>query len=179
MATTDNNSPKTPAKKAPARRKAAPAAKPAAPRTATKKAAAKNPAAKSTALVAKPLKIAAPSGLRDEAGKMISKLKSSARDAANSGKAKTAGTLDDVSALVDDLARTLEERVGPQYGSYARRAAEALSGASDGLKAKDVEELLEDARDFIRRKPAVAIGAAAALGFVVTRLLVADQKDEA
>lgn len=162
MATTDTNSPKTPAKKAPARRKASTTAQP----------------RKSKALVAKKAD-EAQSGLRDEAGKLITKLKSSARDAANSGKAKTSSTLDDVSSLVDDMARTLEERVGPQYGAYARRAADALSGVSDSLKAKDVEELLEDARDFIRRKPAIAIGAAAALGFVVTRLLAGDQGDEA
>lgn len=162
MATTDTNSPKTPAKKAPALRKAGTTAQP----------------RKSKALVAEKAD-EAQSGLRDEAGKLITKLKSSARDAANSGKAKTSSTLDDVSSLVDDMARTLEERVGPQYGAYARRAADALSGVSDSLKAKDVEELLEDARDFIRRKPAIAIGAAAALGFVVTRLLAADQGDEA
>ncbi|MBU6253337.1 MAG: hypothetical protein KGN98_09110 [Alphaproteobacteria bacterium] len=165
MATTDNNSPKTPAKKAPARRKTAATA------TATKR--------KTTAVAKKAAAPAAQSSLRDEAGKMMTKLKSSARDAANTGKDKTTNTLDDVSALVDDVARTLEERVGPQYGAYARRAADALSGVSDSLKAKDIEDLLEDARDFIRRKPAVAIGAAAALGFVVTRLLAADQGDEA
>lgn len=165
MATTDNNSPKTPVKKAPARRKTSPTP------AATKR--------KTTAVAKMATAPAAQPSLRDEAGKMVSKLKSSARDAANSGKAKTTNTLDDVSALVDDVARTLEERVGPQYGTYARRAAEALSGVSDSLKAKDVEDLLDDARDFIRRKPAVAIGAAAALGFVVTRLLVADQGDDA
>lgn len=163
MAKTDNNSSKMPAKKAPARRK-------------TKSATGTD--GQGTALTATAAPPAKP-GLRDEAGKMMSKLKSSARDAANSGKAKTTSTLDDVSALVDDMARTLEERVGPQYGAYARRAADALSGVSDSLKAKDVEELLDDARDFIRRKPAIAIGAAAALGFVVTRLLAADQGEDA
>ncbi len=109
---------------------------------------------------------------------MVRKIKTSAKTAAATGKAKTSETLDGVSAMVEDVARALDERVGPKYGAYARRAADALSGASDTLKAKDVDALLDDVRDFVRRKPAVAIGAAAALGFVLTRLLKADQDED-
>ena len=167
MATTDNNAPKTPSRKPPVRRKSA--------STAKKPGTSKAIVPTDYPSVGQP---GVQAGLRKEARKVISKLKTSARDAANEGKAKTTSTLDDVSALVDDVARTLEERVGPQYSTYARRAADALSGVSDSLKAKDVQELLDDARDFIRRKPAIAIGAAAALGFVVTRLLAADQGDQ-
>lgn len=117
--------------------------------------------------------------LRQEASNMVRKLKTSAKDAAHSGKEKTADTLDGVTAMVEDVARTIDERVGPQYGAYARRAADALSGMSETLKSKDVDALLEDVRDFVRRRPAVAIGAAAALGFVLTRLLKADQDADA
>ncbi|MFM7027326.1 MAG: hypothetical protein ACKOXK_01440 [Chakrabartia sp.] len=158
MATTDNNSPATPAKKAAPRRKAA-----------------SRPAGKALTAPAE----GAPVPLRQEASNMVRKLKSSAKDAAHSGKEKTTDTLDGVTAMVEDVARTIDERVGPQYGAYARRAADALSGMSETLKSKDVDALLDDVRDFVRRRPAVAIGAAAALGFVLTRLLKADQDEDA
>ncbi len=44
---------------------------------------------------------------------------------------------------------------------------------ADALKGKDVDDLVEDTRKFIREKPAVAIGAAAAVGFVLMRLMKA------
>lgn len=162
MATTDNNAPESPKGTPAAKRRAAP-----------KKAA---PAATGTELAAS-AETSKP--IREEAGNVISKLKTSARDAANSGMTKTTNTLDDVSDMVEDVARTIDEKVGPEYGAYARKAADALAGVSESLKSKDIDDLLNDARDFVRRKPAIAIGAAAALGFVLTRLLKADQEDAA
>ena len=43
-----------------------------------------------------------------------------------------------------------------------------------------VDEIVEGVREFVRKSPAVAIGAAAALGFVVARLFTAglDQRGE-
>ena len=51
------------------------------------------------------------------------------------------------------------------------RAADAVAGFTDTLKDKDVDELLNEAREAVRRNPALAIGAAAAVGFVLVRLL--------
>ena len=86
MATTDNTSPKTPAK--PATRKRAPAKK-----TATNSKASTLAKAKETA---RPL--------REEAGNMVSKLKTSAREAAETGKEKTTSALDEVTAMVLNMA---------------------------------------------------------------------------
>jgi len=171
MATTDKTSPDAPTAKAAAKPRApakkAPAAKKvAAP--AAKKTPAKRPAA---AKAAAPSRVA---NIREEADGVLTKVKTSAIDAANTGKDKASSALDDVSSMVEDVARTLDDKVGAQYGDYARKAADALTGAADTLKSKDVNELLDDARNFVRRKPAVAIGAAAALGFVLTRLFKAD-----
>ena len=43
--------------------------------------------------------------------------------------------------------------------------------ATQAIKAKDVDDLIEDARAFVKKSPAVAIGTAAALGFVLVRLI--------
>lgn len=184
MATTDD-APKKPAAKAAAK----PAAKPAAKRPAVRKAApakapaAKAVAAKATATKATAAKAAKPAtkpvrGLQGEAQNMFGKVKTSARDAAASGKDKATSALSEVSAMVGSVAGALDDKVGPQYGDYARKAADAVSGLADSLKSKDIEDLLDQARTFVRTRPAVAIGAAAALGFVLTRIVRAgDDKD--
>jgi ElaB/YqjD/DUF883 family membrane-anchored ribosome-binding protein len=60
--------------------------------------------------------------------------------------------------------------MGAQYGDYVRRASSGVSGLSDALKGKDVDSLFADANALIRKSPGVAIGAAAAIGFVVARI---------
>jgi ElaB/YqjD/DUF883 family membrane-anchored ribosome-binding protein len=60
--------------------------------------------------------------------------------------------------------------MGPQYGDYARKAAESVAGTARSLDDKDVDQLVADARDFVRKSPAVALGAAALVGFVLMRL---------
>ena len=39
------------------------------------------------------------------------------------------------------------------------------------IEAKDLNELGEDAKEFVRKSPAVAIGAAAAIGFILARMV--------
>lgn len=93
-----------------------------------------------------------------------------AREYAVQGKDRATGALDDVLRMINDTAAQVDDKVGSQYGDYARRAAESLGGFNEALKNKDVDELFNDARALIARAPAVAVGAAAALGFVVARL---------
>lgn len=178
MATTDDT-PKKPATKAAPKRTVAPKKAPAVKAKAapTAKAAAK-PAPKAASTTAKPASKPV-RALQGEAQNVFGKVKTGARDAANTGKEKASSTLSDVSAMVEDVAKTLDDKVGGQYGDYARRAADAVSGLADTLKSKEVDELLDDARNFVRQRPAVAIGAAAALGFILTRIVKAGDNDEA
>ena len=93
-----------------------------------------------------------------------------ARDYAQAGLDRTTGALDDVVRMINDAADQIDDKVGSQYGGYARSAAEGIGGFGDMLKGKDVDQLFEDAREIVRKSPAVAIGVAAALGFVVARM---------
>ncbi len=113
----------------------------------------------------------------ETAGNFASKAGDKAREYANVGKDKATGALDELSEMVDTVAKTIDEKVGTQYGDYARKAASAVSGVAEALKGKDVDDLVGDVRTFVREKPAVAIGAAAALGFVLTRLVKAGSGD--
>ena len=94
-----------------------------------------------------------------------------ARGLVGQGLERTAETLANVSKMVGDTADGIEERLGPEYGDYARRAASALENVANTIAEKDPDELLEDTRTFVRNSPGIALAGAAVVGFVVARLI--------
>lgn len=112
----------------------------------------------------------------------VQNLKSQATDKvrayASDGKQKATTALDDLSQLVNETAQTIDDKMGAQYGDYARRAATAVSGFADTVRNKEVDELFDDAREIVRKSPGIAIGAAAVIGFSLVRLLKAGIPDQ-
>lgn len=90
---------------------------------------------------------------------------------ASQGLERGSTTLTNLSTLIDDTVQQIEDRLGPQYGDYARKASQKLNGYATTLQEKNPEELIDDARDFIRKSPAVALTGAAILGFGLARIL--------
>ena len=165
----------TPAKRAAPAKTTTPkaaAAKTAAPKTATKAATPK--------AATKPTVAAAASGesFRAQASSFKGKASDKAREYADTGKDKATTILDNLSKTVEELARSVDERLGTTYGDYTRKAADAVSSAATTLKGKDVDDIVADTREFVRTRPAVAIGAAAAVGFLLTRLIKAGSNDQ-
>lgn len=109
--------------------------------------------------------------LKTEAGKLGEEATSKARALAGDGKDRATAKLGEFSQLLNDAADTVDEKLGEQYGKYARDAADRVTGFADSLADKEIDDLLDDARAFVRASPAVAIGTAAAVGFVLARLL--------
>jgi len=93
------------------------------------------------------------------------------RGFADGGKGRATGLLDEVSEVIKDAARSVDERLGEDYGRYAHQAADALSGFSGRVREKSVDDLIDDTRDFVRKSPAVAIGIAAVAGFALMRVI--------
>jgi ElaB/YqjD/DUF883 family membrane-anchored ribosome-binding protein len=108
---------------------------------------------------------------KDSAIKLGQQAGDKAREYADQGKTHTTDALGEAARMMTEAANTVDERFGEQYGKYARQAADAIGGFSDQLKAKNVDDLIEEARGFVRKSPAIAIGTAAAVGFVLARLL--------
>ncbi|AEG48245.1 hypothetical protein Sphch_0550 [Sphingobium chlorophenolicum L-1] len=108
--------------------------------------------------------------LKDQASK-------TAKSAAGVAKDKTGSAMQSLAKLISDTAGTVDAKLGPQYGDYARQAAETVAGAAKTLDSKDVDQLMTEARDFVRKSPAVAIGAAAVVGFVLMRLAKGSDED--
>lgn len=109
--------------------------------------------------------------LKDGAAKITQGVTDRAKSYAEDGKSRAGSALDELAQMMNDAAGTVDEKVGAQYGQYARTAAEAVTGFSESLKAKNVDDLIADATGFVKKSPAIAIGTAAALGFVLIRLV--------
>ena len=94
-----------------------------------------------------------------------------ARGLVSQGLDRAAEALANVSKMVGDTAPGIEERLGAEYGDYARRAAGAIENAANTVASKDPDELIEDTRNFVRNSPGIALAGAAVVGFVLARVL--------
>jgi ElaB/YqjD/DUF883 family membrane-anchored ribosome-binding protein len=94
-----------------------------------------------------------------------------ARGFVSQGLERSSEALANVAKLVGDTAPGIEERLGAEYGDYARRAASAIENAANAIAEKDPDELIDDTREFVRNSPGIALAGAAVVGFVLARLL--------
>lgn len=93
-----------------------------------------------------------------------------AGDLAVEGKSVASDVIASLGKVVADTAPQIDERLGEQYGDYARKASRSLTETSTRLEAKSLDELGNDAREFVRQSPGVAVGIAAVFGYFVARL---------
>jgi ElaB/YqjD/DUF883 family membrane-anchored ribosome-binding protein len=121
--------------------------------------------------------------LRSGREKIASQAGDKARGLVTQSLERTSEALANVSRMVGDTADGIEERLGPDYGNYARRAAGAIENVANTIAAKDPDELIDDTRNFVRNSPGIALAGAAVVGFVVARLvksgLAANDDDDA
>jgi ElaB/YqjD/DUF883 family membrane-anchored ribosome-binding protein len=94
-----------------------------------------------------------------------------ARGFVSQGLERSAEALSNVSKLVGDTAAGLDERLGQEYGDYARKAASAIENTANTIASKNPDELIEDTRNFVRNSPGLAVAGAAIVGFMVARLV--------
>ena len=89
------------------------------------------------------------------------------------GLSSGSATLGNVANIIEDTVEQIGERLGPQYADYARTASQTIQRYATTLENKDPDELVDDARELIRRSPGVALAGAAIVGFGLVRLLKA------
>ena len=116
--------------------------------------------------------------VRENASKLTSQAGDKAREYAEQGKARAQEGLGQLSRMLEDAATQIDEKLGGQYGQFARTAAGQVNTFADRIQAKDVDEFVDDVRGLVRQSPGVAIGAAAAIGFVLARLVQAGIDDQ-
>ena len=113
-------------------------------------------------------------GVREQLTSQVQALKGQAgdrvREFADGGKARASDALEELSRIVADTADSIDERLGGQYGEYARKASDAVSSFAGTLRSTEVDELYERMRETVRKSPGIAIGVAAVVGFTLARL---------
>lgn len=124
-------------------------------------------------------------GIAGQVREQISTLKSQAGDRARTladdGKKQATSLLETIADVVADAAGSVEERLGGQYAGVGNRASDSIRSLASTLDERSVDDLLEDARSFVQRSPAVAIGIAAVVGFAVARVVrstIAEMRDD-
>ncbi|MEY4239900.1 MAG: hypothetical protein RL339_2501 [Pseudomonadota bacterium] len=113
----------------------------------------------------------------EEAKDIAGQAKGRAADLAVDGKAKASDAIATLGKLVGDNATTIDEKLGTRYGDYARTAARTMQESAAKLDSKDINELGDDAKEFVRKSPGVAVGIAAAFGFLLARLFKGSSKN--
>lgn len=93
------------------------------------------------------------------------------------GKARASDALATLGRTISDTAPTIDEKLGAQYGDYARSAARTIQETAAKLEAKDLAELGDDVANFVKKSPGVAIGIAAVAGFAIAKLLSGGSDD--
>jgi hypothetical protein len=131
------------------------------------------------------------SGESTSAGKQVSETVSEVMDQAQntarqvSAQAKQGATsqlesqkeraVDSLMTVAQALRQTgehLNEQDQGLVGTYIEKAAERVEDLTNHLSANDVPQLLAETQDFARRRPALFLGAALALGFAGARFLM-------
>lgn len=115
--------------------------------------------------------------LKQDASSLKNQASVKARDAATKGKDKAAEAVGSLAKLLEDSADTVDSKFGKQYGDYARSAATTVAGLATTLDKKDLDELAASTRDLVKKNPAIAVGAATVIGFVLARLLKGNSND--
>lgn len=89
---------------------------------------------------------------------------------AQDGKSRASDGLAALAKTVSDNAGLIDDKLGAQYGDYARTAARTMQEAAAKLDSKDFGELGDEAREFVRNSPGAAIGIAAVAGFFIAKM---------
>lgn len=109
--------------------------------------------------------------VKTSSNKLAGQAADKTRGLVGQGLERSSEALASVSKLVGDTAAGIDDRLGQEYGDYARKAAGAIDNAANSLASKSPDELIDDTREFVKRSPGIALAGAAVVGFVLARLV--------
>ena len=113
----------------------------------------------------------------EDAKAMSDKARKQAEDLAVKGKARASDGISALGRAVSDTAAVIDDKLGAKYGDYARSAARSMQETAARLEAKELDELGNDVKAYVRKSPGTALGIAAVAGFFLARLLGIGKSD--
>jgi YHS domain-containing protein/ElaB/YqjD/DUF883 family membrane-anchored ribosome-binding protein len=106
-----------------------------------------------------------------EAGRTTSRARSKVQSMISEQKGKAAERIGSVSSAFRSVSQQLRDQDQAAIAQYADRAASSVDRFSGYLKEHDAEEIIHQAEQYVRQRPALVIGGALAAGFLVARFL--------
>lgn len=114
----------------------------------------------------------------DGARDLASKAQSTAQDRIERSRQDAATTLSTVASTLLNSGSQLRDGDQPMAGEYVERAARQIERVADYVQRADVREMMNEVEDFARRRPAVFIGSAFAVGLLAARFLKSSREGE-
>lgn len=108
----------------------------------------------------------------DDAAPSASKtaeMRQRAADAIDAGRESVANRIESAAFTLRERAETMPG--GEKLAGAAERAAGAMQSAANYVRDHDVEQMLSDIQQTVKRHPAATLLTAAAVGFVIARAL--------
>ncbi len=114
---------------------------------------------------------------RQQAGELANRGGEQVKNQLANQKHQAAQRMTPVQAALRETGQQLRNQGQGPVAEYADKAADQVERFAGYLRENDVDELLNDARGFARRNPAVFLGSAVALGFLATRFLKSSSEE--
>ena len=113
--------------------------------------------------------------VQDKAGQAVDTAKEKVGQVTDQATAKVDAGMDKAAGGLQTLADTIRDK-GPSggqggVGSAVAMTADKLETAATYLRDKDTDQLMTELEGLVRRKPVESLVAAAAVGFVLSKLL--------
>ena len=109
---------------------------------------------------------------------IVGRIRETAAAQLNTQKEKATEGLGTVASAVRESTQNLRSQQHDVAARYVEQAADQIERLSARLREKDITELLNDAQQLARRRPALFIGAAFALGLIGARFLKSSSPDD-
>jgi ElaB/YqjD/DUF883 family membrane-anchored ribosome-binding protein len=109
---------------------------------------------------------------------LMDKVRQGATSQLSTQKNKATDSIGTVAQAVRQASQQLRTQQHDAIANYIDQAANQLERFSASLRDKDVGELVRDAQQFARRRPAVFIGSAFAIGLLGARFLKSSRDRE-
>ena len=108
---------------------------------------------------------------RHQAGELATRGGEQIKGQLSNQKHEASQRLTPIQTALRETAQQLRRQGQGSVAGYADRASDGVERASDYLRDTDVDEMVDEARGFARRRPGLFLGGAATLGFLAARFL--------
>ncbi len=114
---------------------------------------------------------------QQKAGQLAEQARQQVESRLATQKDQAAERLSPIKTALQETGQQLRNQGEGSVAQYADRAADQVERFSGYLRESDVDEIMDEARDFARSRPALFLGGAAALGFFGTRFVKSSSEE--